>query len=83
MATKRKRPQGRKDVPVNSADFPEEMDQPMAAMYLKVTDRTLRDWTKERRIAHIKIGRRLVYLKADLDAYKASCRVEAKPAPAA
>lgn len=68
---------------MNPTDFPEEMDQPMAAMYLKVTDRTLRDWTKAGRIAHLKIGRKLTYLKTDLEAFKARCRVEAKPAPAA
>lgn len=75
----------RKDVPVRPEDFPEEMDALTAALYLRVTDRTLREWTRERRLACVKIGRRTEYLKRDLDDFKAKGRIPAKDdaAPAA
>ncbi len=46
-----------------------------ASPILGVSPHTLRAWTRERRIAFYRCGRRLVFAKSDLDAFLARCRV--------
>ena len=45
------------------------MDQREAALYLSTTERHIRILWQERRIAAVKIGRRVRFTKEDLDAY--------------
>jgi len=83
-ASRRKREPKGTEVAMLPSEYPDEMPPRDAARYLHTTERTLYEWTKEGRVAHLRLSpKKIVYLKADLDALKASCRVEAKPAPAA
>jgi excisionase family DNA binding protein len=42
-----------------------------AAQYLSLSIHTLRTWVCERRIPHIKLGRRVLFRQADLDRFAA------------
>ena len=66
---------------MTASEYPDEMPPREAARYLHTTERTLYEWTKEGRVAHLRLApKKIVYLKADLDAFKAKCRVpERKP----
>lgn len=66
----------------NAAEFPRRLSEREAAAYLGVrSERTLQDW-RHRKIgpAYSKLGRRVVYDLADLDAFLAAGRVEPKAA---
>jgi excisionase family DNA binding protein len=47
-----------------------------AAVYLKVSPRTLRRWTRSRVVPHMKIRRKLLYKVADLDAALAKFQID-------
>lgn len=80
----RKRAPKHTEVAMLPSDYPDEMPPRDAARYLHTTERTLYEWTKEGRIAHIRLSpKKIIYLKVDLDRLKQGCRIEAKPAPAA
>lgn len=49
-----------------------------AARWLAVSKHTLRAWCRQRRIAHVRAGRRLVFFADDLRAFAARHRVEAR-----
>ena len=49
-----------------------------AAAYLGIAPDTLRGWRRLGRIAFYKIGSRVLFSQADLDAYLAGCRVPAR-----
>ena len=49
-----------------------------AAYYLGDTERHLRQLWQERRIATVKVGRKVRFKRADLDAYIEANRVEAQ-----
>jgi len=50
-----------------------------AARYLGgIPTRTLRFYAKQRRIPYVRIGRRLAFLRSDLDAFLNAGRVEAR-----
>jgi excisionase family DNA binding protein len=50
-----------------------------AAARLGVSPHTLRGWAKyQRRVPYLRLGRRLVFRPADLDAFEAACRVGAR-----
>jgi excisionase family DNA binding protein len=46
-----------------------------AASFLGISPHTLRSWTRERRIPFYRCGRRLVFVRKDLDVFLADCRV--------
>jgi excisionase family DNA binding protein len=48
-----------------------------AAVYLGITEGTLRNWVSMKRVAYVKIGDRTMFTQADLDAYIAAHRVAA------
>ena len=65
------------------SDYPDEMPPREAARYLHTTERTLYEWTKEGRVAHLRLApKKIVYLKTDLDAFKAKCRIPEKSSSA-
>lgn len=86
---KKRRRKGRrpkKEAVMLPHEYPEEMPPRDAARYLHTTERTLHEWTKDGKIAHMRLSpKKIVYRRADLDEYKQSCHVAAKrsPAPAA
>ena len=43
------------------------LTQQEAAEYLRITTRTLREWTRRYDVPHRRVGRRLFYLPAELD----------------
>lgn len=50
-----------------------------AAARLGVSPHTVRGWAKyQRRVPYLRLGRRLVFRPADLDAFEQSCRVGAR-----
>ncbi|MEO7860043.1 MAG: helix-turn-helix domain-containing protein [Nitrospirales bacterium] len=49
-----------------------------AACFLGISPHTLRAWTRERRIAFHRCGRRLVFAVTDLERFLADNRVEAR-----
>jgi excisionase family DNA binding protein len=49
-----------------------------AALFLGVSPHTLRAWTRERRIAFHRCGRRIVFAVSDLERFLADNRVEAR-----
>lgn len=50
-----------------------------AAKRLGVSPHTLRVWAKyQRRLPYLRLGRRILFSPRDLDAFEASCRIEAK-----
>jgi excisionase family DNA binding protein len=54
---------------------------PEAAQRLGVSPHTLRAWAVyQHRIAHVRLGRRILFRPADLSAFEAANRVEARPA---
>lgn len=53
------------------------LDIPQAAAYLSTTPRHVQRLWAERRIAGVKLGRKLRFAAADLDAFIAANRVEA------
>lgn len=67
-------------------DFPEYMEPADAGSYLGTADRpiptaTLQWWrTKGRGPKYFKVGRRVLYARADLDAFRAACLCEPEAA---
>lgn len=61
---------------INSKFHLERLTRSEAASYLGVTPQTLANWacTGKVLIPHHKIGRKVIYMKADLDGYLASTR---------
>lgn len=49
---------------------------PQAAEYLNTSERFIRRLVAERRVAFHRVGRRLRFAVADLDAWLSACRVE-------
>jgi excisionase family DNA binding protein len=49
---------------------------PEAALRMNVSKFTLRRWVRERRLAHYRLGRRVVLSEADLERFLAANRVE-------
>lgn len=60
-----------------SSAAPRHVDLEGAATYLGISTRTVRRLAHERRIPHLRVGRRLRFELADLEAFLARCRVEA------
>lgn len=62
--------------------FPRRLSEREAAAYLGLSPRTLQDWrTKGVGMPYAKVGRRVSYAAADLDAFLVSVRVEPKASP--
>ncbi|MDE9485585.1 helix-turn-helix domain-containing protein [Xenorhabdus bovienii] len=59
-----------------SATILEKFTRAEAEIYLGVTSQTLANWacTGKEKIPYHKIGRKVIYLKSDLDGYLASAR---------
>ena len=59
------------------SESPAKMTRKQAAEYIGVTEGTLSVWacTKRHSIPHYKLGKKVVYLRADLDAWLQSRRV--------
>jgi excisionase family DNA binding protein len=55
-----------------------KLDLVQGASVLGVSPHTLRAWTRERRIAFHRCGRRIVFAMADLDQFLSDHRVEAR-----
>ena len=51
------------------------MDLKTAAQFTGISEHTLRRYAKTGKIAHFKIGRRLVLDKGDLERFLQSCRI--------
>jgi excisionase family DNA binding protein len=51
-----------------------------AALFLGISPHTVRQLARRQLLAHYRIGRRIVFREADLAAYMAAHRVEAKAA---
>ena len=49
-----------------------------AAVLVGVSPHTLRSWLRQRRLAHIRLGRRVVIDPKDLDAFIKKNRIEAR-----
>jgi excisionase family DNA binding protein len=52
---------------------------PEAAQRLGVSRHTLRSWVRQKRIAHIRLGRRVVIAPVDIERFVATHRVEVSP----
>jgi excisionase family DNA binding protein len=52
-----------------------------AAEQLGVSRFTVRSWLRQRRLAYLKVGRRIVVDRADVEAFLRGCRVEARQNP--
>jgi len=52
-------------------------DIPTAAAHIGVSKYTLRAWLRQRRIAHIRAGRRIVLARDDVDRFLRAHRIEA------
>ena len=51
-----------------------------AARRLGVSPHTLRAWARyQHRLPYLRLGRRLLFRRADLDAFEEACRVQAWP----
>lgn len=59
------------------------LDIPAVAERLGISGFTIRMMVRERRIPHLRIGRRVLFDPRDIDAFLASSRVPAEPAAAA
>lgn len=61
---------------VNSPFSLERLTRAEAAVYLGVNSQTLANWacTGKVQIPHHKVGRKVIYIKSDLDGYLASTR---------
>ena len=70
--------------PVNKGDHMDanndskKLDLTQGASMLGVSPHTLRAWTRERRIAFHRCGRRIVFSISDLERFLAANRVEAR-----
>jgi excisionase family DNA binding protein len=49
-----------------------------AAAIVGVSSYTLRTWLRQRRLAHLRVGRRIVIAPHDLDKFLQAARVEAR-----
>jgi len=56
------------------ADRPEVLTTAEAAKLLRVRESTLRTWTQQGRVPHIRLGRLIRYDRADLEAWIATCK---------
>ncbi len=54
-----------------TTSVPRLLSAPEAAQYLNLSIHTLRTWVSERRIPHIKLGRRVLFRQTDLDRFAA------------
>jgi len=55
-------------------------DLKYAAAFTGLSVHTIRALARRKELAHFKLGRRLIFREADLAAYMAAHRVEARPA---
>lgn len=56
-------------------------DIPTAAAHIGVSKYTLRAWLRQRRIAHIRAGRRILIARGDVSRFLHANRVEAREVP--
>jgi excisionase family DNA binding protein len=56
-------------------------DLKFAATFLGISPHTVRALARRHALAHFRIGRRLVFKEADLEAFLSRHRVDARPAP--
>lgn len=59
-------------------DLPDLLDLVAAGEYLHGTEWLMRRLVQERRIAYLKVGRRVLFSRQDLDAFLESNRTEAQ-----
>lgn len=52
-------------------EFPEMLTRPEAARYLRIKENTLAVWASTKRydLPYVKVGRRVMYRRLDLDAF--------------
>jgi excisionase family DNA binding protein len=55
------------------------MSLPEAAQHLGVSRHTLRGWIRQKRIAYVRLGRRVLFAPADVQKFVTAHRVEAVP----
>jgi excisionase family DNA binding protein len=59
-------------------DTRRNLSLPDAARRLGISPHTLRAWTRQGRLSHLKAGRRVLFTPDDLEAFEARCRVPAR-----